>query len=170
MLPSSTERLHFQTAISKFHNVYEQIETDLWRKLLTVRLMNIAQSEFLFRRWSYRDETRHHRRIETDFRHTAMWSCPTTGCFKHFLLYYLQQIPAGWREQVEDLVVAMKALTAAQAVLMAWEMVELLDPFLYRGNYFLHMRHKEEVLLMKSEEERCVRTESTDCDSSYSTY
>jgi hypothetical protein len=167
MLRSSTQR--FQTAISKFQNVYEQIEKELWRKQLIYELMHIA---LLFRRPFY-DETRRHRHIETDFRDTAMWCCPISqyGCCKR-LLYYMLHIPAEWREQVEELVVAMKALPAAQAELMSWEMLELLGPRYYRGLRHIHMRHKEEDLLMKiavGKEERYVRTESTDSDS-YSTY
>jgi hypothetical protein len=122
-------------------------------------------------RYSYYDETRRHRHIETDFRAAAMCCCPLSqyGCFKR-LLHHMLHSPAEWRKQVEELVVAMKALTDAQAELMSWEMIELLDPCLYRRLRRYLMRYKEEDSLMKSEEDRCVRTESTYSDSSYSTY
>jgi hypothetical protein len=102
-----------------------------------------------FRR-PYYDGTRHHRLIETDFRRTAMWGGPISqyGCCKRFLFYI--HTPAEWKEQVEELLVAMKALTFAQVSLMYWEMLELLRPSHYRLARHIHMQHKEEDLLMKN--------------------
>jgi hypothetical protein len=98
----------------------------------------------------YYDQTRYHRHIGTDFRRTALLSGPTSqyGCCKRFLFYIYT--PAEWREQVEELLVAMKALTFAQVSLMYWEMLELLRPSSYRFLRRIHMQHKEEDLLMKN--------------------
>jgi hypothetical protein len=126
----------------------------------------------IFFRHPYYDETRYHHHIETDFRRAAMRSYPTSqyGCSKR--LYYYFHTPAEWREQVEELLVALKALTFAQVSLMNWEMIELLHPSSSRFLRRIQMRQKEEDLLMKSavdKEETCVETESTDSDF-YSTY
>jgi hypothetical protein len=118
----------------------------------------------------YYDQTHYHRHIGSDLRRTALWGGPISqyGCCKRFLFYI--HTPAEWRVQVEELVVALKALTFAQVSLMYWEMLELLRPSHYRLVRCIHMQHKEEDLLMKNavdKEERCVETESTDSDSYY---
>jgi hypothetical protein len=120
----------------------------------------------IFFRHPYYDETRYHRHIETDFRQAALRSYPISqyGCYFH--------TPAEWREQVEELVAALKALTFAQVSLFDWFMLELSHPSSSRFLRHIQMRQKEEDLLMKNaadKEETCVETESTDSDS-YSTY
>jgi hypothetical protein len=72
------------------------------------------------------------------------------------------RVPAEWRKQVEELVVALKALSAAQASLMSREMFDLLCP--------RHFRRSPRALANeKGKEEMFANTESTDSDS-YSAY
>jgi hypothetical protein len=70
-----------------------------------------------------------HRHIETEIRETAMWGGPDSqlGYCKRLLYCTELHVPAEWRKQVEELMVALKTLTAAQIRLMAWEMLELLS-------------------------------------------
>jgi hypothetical protein len=130
-------------------------------------IMSLGKIAFIF--WHTDHTTRRHHHIETDFREAAMMSAPVSqlGCCKRLLHHCFIYFPRGWREQVEELVVALKVLTFAQASLMAWEMLELLNPRIFRHLFRAHV-----VCLMKSasdKEERCAKTESTDSDS-YSTY
>jgi hypothetical protein len=119
--------------------------------------------------------TRHHI-IEIHFRWSAMISCPVSQLGFCTRLAYCTELhaPAEWREQVEELLVALKASTAAQVSMMVWEMAELLSPRTFRSLQIM----KEDQLMKKKKlsmkravdtEERCMRTESTDADS-YSTY
>jgi hypothetical protein len=138
-----------------------------WREDLMTRLEDIAL--FVHR----------HRHIETDIRETAMWYGPVPQLGFCTRLAYCTELhtPAEWREQVEELLVALKALTAAHASLMVWEMAELLSPRTFRNLQLRKSRQlwklcKEEKLSMKravGTEERCMKTESTDADS-YSTH
>jgi hypothetical protein len=135
-------------ATSKFRNVYEQIDDEWWRKNLMDTLGKIA---LYFRHPC--DDTRRHRHIETDFRETAMWSGPVSQLGYCKRLLYCFGLHAEWRKQVEELVVALKALTAAQASKMAWEMLELLDPGAFRTYRYLRAMNRRE-------EEKCVDAES----------
>jgi hypothetical protein len=123
------------------------------------------------------DDTVVHHEIEICLRWSAMNSGPVSQLGYCELLGYITElyIPAEWREEVEELLVALKALTAAQISSMVWEMAELLSPHTFR---FLHycrarqLKRTEEDLLMKKAvdtEERSVTTESTDAES-YSSY
>jgi hypothetical protein len=156
-------------AISKFRNVYEQIEGETWRLRLLRGLRWIA----LFFRHTDDDTVRQryvYRVIEF-----ALLSGPASqlGCWKRLLYDYSWglYIPAEWREQVEELAVALKALTAAQASLMFWEMWQLLDP-----RPFHRLGSRPALAKKEGTEERCEKTEFTESDSestasgSYSTY
>jgi hypothetical protein len=125
-------------AISKFRNVYEQMEDEYWREHLMSRLDDIAL--FVHR----------HRHIETYIRETAMWHGPLSqlGCWKRSLYRNGLHIPAEWRKQVEELLVSLKTLTAAQIRLMAWEMLELLS-----SPSTFHSLCRRRALQLKWEEE-----------------
>jgi hypothetical protein len=107
------------------------------------------------------DDTCRQRRIERHF-NIAMWFGPVSqlGCCRRLLYLHGLHIPAEWREQIKELVVALKALTATQASLMDWEMVELLDPRLFR-----RLCRPPALADEKGKEERYMKTESTDYDS-----
>jgi hypothetical protein len=167
-MPRSSTFSH--QAISKFRNVYEQIECDDMRWSLMGGLWVMALS---FRPTD--DDTQRQHYIDEDIG-IAIWLAPTSqlGCCKRLLYNWCcgLYIPAEWREQVEELMVALKALTTAQASLMFWEMLQLLDPrrfHRFRGLPPLLANHKEG-------EQWCEKTKATDSDSestdsgSYSTY
>jgi hypothetical protein len=105
MLRSSTFP---RPAISKFKNIYEQIEDEFVRSILLGGLWDFA---LFFRHTD--DDTRRQRYIEKEIDIT-MWFGPVCqlGCCKHLLYDHMLRVPAEWREQVEELVVALKVLTA----------------------------------------------------------
>jgi hypothetical protein len=148
-------------AISKFRNVYEQIEDTFVRVRILGGLWEIA---VFFRHTD--DDTCRQRRIERRF-HIAMWFGPVSqlGCCRRLLYLHGLHIPAEWREQVEELVVALKALTAAQASLMSWEMEELLLRELLGPQIFRQVYGPPALADEKGKEEMCTKTESTDSDS-----
>ncbi len=75
-------------------------------------------------------------------------------------------MPTEWREQVKELVTALKPLTAAHASLMSLDMEELVYRPISR-----RLRTPPALVTEKDKEERCEDNESTDSDSdSYSTY
>jgi hypothetical protein len=127
-------------AISKFRNVYEQMENEYWREHLKSRLEDIAL--FVHRH--------RHRHIETYIRETIMWHGPVSqlGCCKRSLYRNGLHVPAEWRKQVEELLVALKTLTAAQVRSMAWEMAELLS-----SPSTFHSLCRRRALQLKWEEE-----------------
>lgn len=120
-------------------------------------------------------DTRRHRLLE-EFREIALWfgPIPQRGCCKRLLYSHMLYVPSEWREQVKELVVALKALTAAHASLMWLEMDELL----YRPMVRRVLRHRPAILAEfpwadeKCKEERSVKTESTEStdSDSYSSY
>jgi hypothetical protein len=114
------------------------MEDGYWREDLMTRLEDIAL--FVHR----------HHHIETDIRETAMWYGPVAqlGWCKRLLYQEGLHVPAEWRKRVEELLVALKALTAAQVSLMAWEMVELLSS----PSDFRRLRRRR-ALQLKWEEE-----------------
>jgi hypothetical protein len=105
----------------------------------------------------------------------VMWCCPTSqlGCCKRLVYNWCcgLYVPAEWRKQVKGLMVALKALTTAQASLMFWEMLELLDP---RRFHRLSRSRLPLVRTTGGKEEWCEKTKATDSEStesgSYSTY
>jgi hypothetical protein len=106
------------------------------------------------------DDTDRHHQIETHFRWSAMNSGPVSQLDCCQCLAYCTElhIPAEWREQVEELLVALKALTAAQTSLMVWEIAELLSPHTLRSlrrSRARRLKWTEEDLSMK----RAVGTE-----------
>jgi hypothetical protein len=103
MLRSSTSP---RPAISKFRNVCAQIERVIWKMSLLWRLGDIA---IHFSR-DITDTRNQHRLIE-EIREIALWFGPTSqlGWWKRRLYRYMLHVPAEWREQVEGLVVALKA-------------------------------------------------------------
>jgi hypothetical protein len=117
-------------------------------------------------RFRHTDTCHQHRRI-ADMRETVLWSGPISqhGCCKRLLYGYKLHVPTEWREQVEGLVVAMKALNAAQTSLLSQEIMKL-----YRPRTFHRIRRSAIALANKQgKEDRYAETESTDSDS-YSTY
>jgi energy-converting hydrogenase Eha subunit A len=80
-------------------------------------------------RFCRHDETGRYRLIGK-IRKIAMWSgpIPQLGYFKRLLYGHRLHVPTEWRKQVKELVVALKALDAAQISLMSGEMFELLMP------------------------------------------
>jgi hypothetical protein len=153
-------------AISKFRNIYEQIEDEFGRRCLRLKLSTIA---IHFCR-DITDTRNQHRTIE-NFREVALWYSPISqlGCCKRLLYGYRLPSPTEWREQVERLVVALKALNATQAKSMSQEMMKLYCPHIF---YYVRSRSYRALALRlakeKGKEERCGKTESTDSDS-YST-
>jgi hypothetical protein len=146
--------------MSKFRNVFDQFKLDLTRRILVLKLWEIA-------RYCRHDETGRYRLIG-EIRKIAIWSgpCPQLGYFKRLLYGHRLYVPTEWREQVKELVAALKALDAAQISLMSGEMFELLMPL------FPPRRHSPPALANaneKGKKGKCVETESTDSDS-YSTY
>jgi hypothetical protein len=138
------------------------------------RLRGVA----LFSFWHRDDDTDtlRQRYIEKEIEY-VLWAGPASqlGCWKR-LLYdnsWGLYIPAEWREQVDELVVALKALTTAQALLMYGEMRQLLDP-----RPFHRLGSRPLLANRDGKEERCEKTESTESESdsestacgSYSTY
>lgn len=146
-------------AISKFRNVYEQIEDNFVRSILLGSLEEIA---FFFRLTD--DGIRRELYIEPRFE-IALWFGPDSqlGCCSRLLYGYTLRVPTEWRKQVKDLEVALKALTAVQASFMSWEMDELLNPRLFR-----QLRSYPTSADEKVKEERSTKTESTDSDSEFS--
>jgi hypothetical protein len=165
-------------AISKFRNIYEQIED---KSGLLMTLLGISLSTV----WFANDDTQRQRHIE-DIHETTLWSGPISqlGCCKRLLYAYKLHAPAEWREQVEELVAALKDLTAAQAWTISSAMMKLLRPDIYyhtrktRLAFLAKKEGKELAFLAKKEgkEELCEKTESSESDSestdssSYSTY
>jgi hypothetical protein len=129
-----------------------------------------------FSRHAEDDDTLRQRHIDEEIEF-ALWAGPASqlGCCKRLLYDYSWglYIPAEWREQVEELVVALKALTAAQASLMNWQMWQLLGP---RPLKRLGSRPALLANNKEGKEERCEKTVSTGPDSespesgSYSTH
>jgi hypothetical protein len=157
MLRSSTfPRL----AISKFRNVYEQLECGFVKSLVLHGLWYIAR---FFRHTD--DDTRRQRFIKSEIE-VAKWFGPTPqlGCERLLYGCYGLYIPAEWRKQVKELMVALKPLTAAQASLMWWEMVELL-----RLHCSRRRRSPPALANEKGKKDKGAETECTDSDS-YSTY
>jgi hypothetical protein len=160
MLRSSTFP---RPAISKFRNVYDQVDTDYAYGYLRFSLLLKLREIALFCR---HNDTRRHRHIG-EIRKIALWfgPFPQLGCCRRLLYGHMLYVPTKWREQVKELVVALEALTAAQASLMSREMVELLMPHFTS----ICLRILPALADERSKEERSVKTESTDSDS-YSTY
>jgi hypothetical protein len=100
----------------------------------------------------------------------AMWLGPTSqfSWCKRLLYNWCcgLYIPAEWRKQVEELMVALKALTTAQASFMFWEMLQLLDPSRF---HLLSRRRLPLVRTKEGKEEWCEKTKAADSDSE-STY
>jgi hypothetical protein len=147
-------------AIRKFKNVYEQIECEFIGSILLGGLWNFA---LFFRHTD--DDTLRQRYIEKEIE-IAMWFGPVSqlGCWRGLLYRHMLLVPTEWRVQVQELVMALKVLTAVQASLMFREMWDLLCPRPFR-----RLLSRPALTYKKGKEERCAETESTDSDSS-STY
>jgi hypothetical protein len=159
MLCSST---FLRPATIKFWNVYEQMEGIHGTWGLLWRLWRIAY-------FCQHTDTRHycHHLIE-GIRRIALWHgpIPQLGCRKRLLYKFMLHVPTEWREQVKELVTALKPLTAAHASLMSLDMEELVYRPISR-----RLRTPPALVTEKDKEERCEDNESTDSDSdSYSTY
>jgi hypothetical protein len=157
LMPRSSTLPH--QAISKFRIVYEQIEGEPRRWSLMGGLWEIA----LFAPPTD-DATRRERYIDEEMG-IVMWLGPISqlGCRKRLLYNWCcgLYIPGEWRKQVKELIVALKALTNAQASLMFWRMLQLLDP---RRFHRLSRSRLPLVRTTGGKEEWCEKTKATDSD------
>lgn len=116
-------------------------------------------------------DTRGRHRLIEEIREIAKWVGPVSqlGYCKRLLYDYHIYAPAEWREQLKEVVVALKPLTVAQASLMSLEMVEILRPHLLLRPQCPRLRRIPPALTNeKGKKDKGENTESTDSDS-YST-
>jgi hypothetical protein len=126
-------------ASNKFWKLYEQIEDEEARSDLLGSLNSI------FVLFPDNDTLRHHY-VETEFRKMAMMCGPEAQlgwCKRLYCRAY--QPTAEWREQVKELVVALKAITTNECEILWWKMCESAYPTLLDELMMVGAIKKEEM-------------------------
>jgi hypothetical protein len=118
-------------ASSKMRDAFDQIEDEYWRKSVMFRLSyasSLRHSD---------DETGYRRFIKTEFRETAIWSGPrdphswrNSNCMQSISALTFKPT-AEWKEQVKELVMALKVITSYQCSFIYMKMFELVQPRLF---------------------------------------